>query len=334
MKNRQSHKLFQIHNKEIEDIIDQNDSGNKESLKRSIKESFRNFYESSNRHLDQKINIISWLNRGIKKIAVPIIILLTILIGLTTYLYFYFNNEVRQTRLIISGLTQADIKETDIDYSQIIGEYTGYVNVNGNKVQCVGFVNRTKTDAKSLEIMINLFNGDKYQIITEIDTALNQIVLNELGRGKIFIRNNKIVLQSIENNWLLENFNEYQSLVNDNLVSIDQPVSKYYLSDETPTQTTKKTVSQSSKINEFKKKYGNKEFKNCEEFFKFGYEWSDIVIETIGLINSGDNNAKNDLKLLDDYMKNYYNQIEKFKKECPEDYNNFQREIDLRLENI
>ena len=75
-------------------------------------------------------------------------------------------------------------------------------------------------------------------------------------------------------------------------------------------------------LEELKKKYDGKEFKNCDKFIEAANEMMEVYFATVDKAVEGDEQAKKDVEAFDDFMQDFESQAEKFEKECPDKYRN------------
>jgi hypothetical protein len=84
-------------------------------------------------------------------------------------------------------------------------------------------------------------------------------------------------------------------------------------------------------LEELKKKYDGKEFKDCDEFIAAAEEMIDVYFATIDKAVNGDENAKKELDEFDKFMDNIKDESEKFEDECPDKFKAFEDKFDAKM---
>ncbi len=85
-------------------------------------------------------------------------------------------------------------------------------------------------------------------------------------------------------------------------------------------------------LEELKKKYDDKEFKDCDKFIEAASEMMDVYFATIDKAIEGDEQAKKDVEDFDKFMKGFESQSEKFAKDCPDKFNDFEAKFEKKME--
>lgn len=85
-------------------------------------------------------------------------------------------------------------------------------------------------------------------------------------------------------------------------------------------------------IAELKKKYDGKEFKNCDEFLSASEEMFDVYFATIDKAVEGDENAKKEIDEFEEFMNGFEGNSEKFEKECPDKFDDFEAKFEKKME--
>lgn len=85
-------------------------------------------------------------------------------------------------------------------------------------------------------------------------------------------------------------------------------------------------------IEELKKKYDGKEFKNCDEYLAAAEEMFDVYFATIDKAIDGDEAAKKEIDEFEKFMDNFYGPADKFAKECPEKFEAFEAKFEKKME--
>jgi len=85
-------------------------------------------------------------------------------------------------------------------------------------------------------------------------------------------------------------------------------------------------------LEELKKKYDGKEFKNCDKFLEAANEMMDVFYATIDKAAEGDEQAKKDLEEFDKFMEGFNKQAEKFEEECPDKFKEFEETQEKKME--
>jgi hypothetical protein len=85
-------------------------------------------------------------------------------------------------------------------------------------------------------------------------------------------------------------------------------------------------------LEDLKKKYDGKEFKNCDKFLEAAEEIFDVYFATIDKAVEGDEQAKKDVESFDKFLEGFEGQAEKFEKECPEKFAEFEKKLETKME--
>lgn len=85
-------------------------------------------------------------------------------------------------------------------------------------------------------------------------------------------------------------------------------------------------------LEELKKKYDGKEFKNCDKFIEAANEMMEVYFATVDKAVEGDEQAKKDVEAFDDFMQDFESQAEKFEKECPDKYKEFEDNFEKKMD--
>lgn len=85
-------------------------------------------------------------------------------------------------------------------------------------------------------------------------------------------------------------------------------------------------------LEELKKKYDGKEFKNCDKFIEAANEMMEVYFATVDKAVEGDEQAKKDVEAFDGFMQDFESQAEKFKEECPDKYKEFEDSFEKKME--
>jgi Rad3-related DNA helicase len=83
---------------------------------------------------------------------------------------------------------------------------------------------------------------------------------------------------------------------------------------------------------DLKKKYDGKEFKNCDKFLEAMNESFDVYFSLIDKAYEGNEEAKKEMEEFDKYFNSFDSQAEKFEKECPEKFEEFQKNLEKKME--
>lgn len=85
-------------------------------------------------------------------------------------------------------------------------------------------------------------------------------------------------------------------------------------------------------LEELKKKYDGKEFKDCDKFIEAANEMMDVFYATIDKAAGGDEKAKKEVEEFGKFMEGFYKQDEKFKEECPDKFKTFEDAQEKKME--
>ncbi|MCK9498888.1 MAG: hypothetical protein M0Q45_05215 [Bacteroidales bacterium] len=87
-------------------------------------------------------------------------------------------------------------------------------------------------------------------------------------------------------------------------------------------------------LDDLKKKYDKKEFKDCDEFLVASQEMMDVYFATIEKAADGDENAKTDFEGIEEFLGQFDEQHEKFAEECPEKFEEFEKKLESKMEEL
>jgi hypothetical protein len=85
-------------------------------------------------------------------------------------------------------------------------------------------------------------------------------------------------------------------------------------------------------LEELKKKYEGKEFKDCDKFIEAANEMMDVFYATIDKAAEGDEKAKKDIEEFGKFMDGFDKQAEKFEEECPDKFKAFEEAQEKKME--
>lgn len=85
-------------------------------------------------------------------------------------------------------------------------------------------------------------------------------------------------------------------------------------------------------LEELKKKYDGKEFKDCDEFIAAAEEMFDVYFATVDKAVEGDEKAKTDMEDFEKFMEDFEDQAEKFEEECPDKFKAFEEKFEKKME--
>jgi len=85
-------------------------------------------------------------------------------------------------------------------------------------------------------------------------------------------------------------------------------------------------------LEELKKKYDGKEFKDCDKFLEAANEMMDVYFATIDKAVEGDEQAKKDIEDFETFMENFEDQSEKFEEECPDKFAEFEKKMETKMD--
>lgn len=100
--------------------------------------------------------------------------------------------------------------------------------------------------------------------------------------------------------------------------------------DKTKDKITKKAET----LDELREKYGNHEFKDCDELLTAGDEMIDVYIATVDRAYEGDSLAKKDLDRFDSFMSTYDAMAAKITSECPEQFEEWAAKTEERISKV
>ncbi len=84
-------------------------------------------------------------------------------------------------------------------------------------------------------------------------------------------------------------------------------------------------------LEDLKKKYEGKEFKNCDDFIEAAEEMIDVFIAIIDRAADGDEGALEEIDAMEEFMNQFEKQAEKFEEECPEKYLEFENRAEEKM---
>lgn len=85
-------------------------------------------------------------------------------------------------------------------------------------------------------------------------------------------------------------------------------------------------------LEELKKKYDGKEFKDCDKFLEAANEMMDVYFATIDKAVEGDEQAKKDVEGFETFMEDFEDQAEKFEEECPDKFAEFEKKMETKMD--
>jgi hypothetical protein len=85
-------------------------------------------------------------------------------------------------------------------------------------------------------------------------------------------------------------------------------------------------------LEELKKKYDGKEFKDCDAFIAAAEEMIEVYFATIDKAVEGDEKAKKDVEDFEKFMEDFEDQSEKFEEECPDKFKAFEEKFEKKME--
>lgn len=95
-----------------------------------------------------------------------------------------------------------------------------------------------------------------------------------------------------------------------------------------------KITKKAETLNELREKYGNYEFKDCDELLTAGDEMIDVYIATVNRAFEGDSLAKKDLDRFDTFMSTYDAMAAKITSECPEQFEEWAAKTEERISKV
>jgi hypothetical protein len=84
-------------------------------------------------------------------------------------------------------------------------------------------------------------------------------------------------------------------------------------------------------LEDLKSKYDGKEFKNCDEFLEAADEIIDVFVIIINKAAEGDEASMDEIDEMEKFMNQFEKQAEGFEEECPEKFEEFQKNAEEKM---